>query len=89
VVGALATAGGVVFYGTLEGLSEGSRCKTGQGTLQVQDPVRIIGNVTTYENGGRPVCGRVVRRRRLGRYRLAAGLTDPTAGLARSVAMPR
>ena len=37
--GALATKGGVVFYGTLGRLPEGGRCQDRQGTLQVQDPV--------------------------------------------------
>jgi len=38
--GALATAGNVVFYGTLRRLPQGCRCQDGQGALQVQDPVR-------------------------------------------------
>ncbi len=38
--GALATAGDVVFYGTLEGYLKAVNTKDGQGTVQVQDRVR-------------------------------------------------
>ena len=37
--GALATAGGIVFYGTLEGYIKAVDEKDGNGAVQVQDPV--------------------------------------------------
>src|SRR5882672_8218935 len=51
--GALATAGGVVFYGTLEGYLKAVDAKTGKELYKFKTPSGIIGNVTTYENGGR------------------------------------
>ena len=67
--GALATAGGVVFYGTLEGYLKAVDAKTGKELYKFKTSSGIIGNVTTYEQNGRQyVCG-AVRRRRLGGYR--------------------
>jgi lanthanide-dependent methanol dehydrogenase len=51
--GALATAGGVVFYGTLEGYLKAVDAKTGRELYKFKTPSGIIGNVTTYEQGGR------------------------------------
>jgi len=51
--GALATAGGVVFYGTLEGYLKAVDAKTGKELYKFKTPSGIIGNVTTYEQGGR------------------------------------
>ena len=48
--GALATAGGVVFYGTLEGYLKAVDAKTGKELYKFKTPSGIIGNVTTYEN---------------------------------------
>ena len=67
--GALATAGGVVFYGTLEGYLKAVDAKTGKELYKFKTPSGIIGNVTTYEQRRQAVCGRAVRRRRLGGYR--------------------
>src|SRR5499426_2530613 len=50
--GALATAGGVVFYGTLEGYLKAVDAKTGKELYKFKTPSGIIGNVTTYEHGG-------------------------------------
>ena len=47
--GALATAGGVVFYGTLEGYLKAVDAKTGKELYKFKTPSGIIGNVTTYE----------------------------------------
>jgi len=46
--GALATAGGVVFYGTLEGYLKAVDAKTGKELYKFKTPSGIIGNVTTY-----------------------------------------
>jgi len=53
VVGALATAGGRGVLRNARRLSEGSRCQTGKELYKFKTPSGIIGNVTTYENGGR------------------------------------
>jgi methanol metabolism-related c-type cytochrome len=51
--GALATAGGVVFYGTLEGYLKAVDAKTGKELYKFKTPSGIIGNVMTYEHGGK------------------------------------
>src|ERR1700737_2115336 len=51
--GALATAGGVVFYGTLEGYLKAVDARTGKELYKFKTPSGIIGNVTTYEQGGK------------------------------------
>lgn len=51
--GALATAGDVVFYGTLEGYLKAVDAQTGKELYKFKTPSGIIGNVTTYEHNGR------------------------------------
>jgi len=51
--GALATSGGVVFYGTLEGYLKAVDAKTGKELYKFKTPSGIIGNVMTYEHGGK------------------------------------
>lgn len=51
--GALATSGGVVFYGTLEGYLKAVDAKTGKELYKFKTPSGIIGNVTTYERNGK------------------------------------
>jgi PQQ-dependent dehydrogenase (methanol/ethanol family) len=51
--GALATAGNVVFYGTLEGYLKAVDAKTGKELYKFKTPSGIIGNVMTYEQGGK------------------------------------
>jgi PQQ-dependent dehydrogenase (methanol/ethanol family) len=79
--GALATAGGVVFYGTLEGYLKAVDAKTGKELYKFKTPSGIIGNVTTYENGGRQYVAVLSGVGGWAGIGLAAGLTDPTAGL--------
>ncbi len=50
--GVLATAGDVVFYGTLEGYIKAVD-KDGNELYKFKTPSGIIGNVTTYEHGGK------------------------------------
>lgn len=50
--GALATAGDVVFYGTLEGYLKAVD-KNGKELYRFKTPSGIIGNVTTYEHKGK------------------------------------
>ncbi len=65
--GALATAGDVVFYGTLEGYLKAVDAKTGKELYKFKTPSGIIGNVKTYEHDGKQYVGSAVGRRRLGR----------------------
>jgi lanthanide-dependent methanol dehydrogenase len=51
--GALATAGDVVFYGTLEGYLKAVDAQTGKELYRFKTPSGIIGNVNTYEHNGR------------------------------------
>ena len=79
--GALATAGGVVFYGTLEGYLKAVDAKTGKELYKFKTASGIIGNVTTYENNGRQYIAILSGVGGWAGIGLAAGLTDPTAGL--------
>jgi lanthanide-dependent methanol dehydrogenase len=75
--GALATAGGVVFYGTLEGYLKAVDAKTGKELYKFKTPSGIIGNVTTYEQGGRQYLAVLSGVGGWAGIGLAAGLTTP------------
>jgi PQQ-dependent dehydrogenase (methanol/ethanol family) len=79
--GALATAGGVVFYGTLEGYLKAVDAKSGKELYKFKTPSGIIGNVMTYEEGGKQYVAVLSGVGGWAGIGLAAGLTDPTAGL--------
>ncbi|GLR97551.1 MULTISPECIES: lanthanide-dependent methanol dehydrogenase XoxF5 [Bradyrhizobium] len=79
--GALATGGGVVFYGTLEGYLKAVDAKSGKELYKFKTPSGIIGNVTTYENNGKQYVAVLSGVGGWAGIGLAAGLTDPTAGL--------
>jgi lanthanide-dependent methanol dehydrogenase len=79
--GALATKGGVVFYGTLEGYLKAVDAKTGKELYQFKTPSGIIGNVMTYEHGGKQYVAVLSGVGGWAGIGLAAGLTDPHAGL--------
>jgi PQQ-dependent dehydrogenase (methanol/ethanol family) len=79
--GALATAGNVVFYGTLEGYLKAIDAKTGKELYKFKTPSGIIGNVMTYEHGGRQYVAILSGVGGWAGIGLAAGLTDPHAGL--------
>lgn len=79
--GALATAGNVVFYGTLEGYLKAVDAKTGKELYKFKTPSGIIGNVTTYESGGRQYVAVLSGVGGWAGIGLAAGLTNPTDGL--------
>src|SRR4051812_37203337 len=79
--GALATAGNVVFYGTLEGYLKAVDAKTGKELYKFKTPSGIIGNVMTYEHGGKQYVAVLSGVGGWAGIGLAAGLTDPTAGL--------
>jgi len=79
--GALATAGNVVFYGTLEGYLKAVDAKTGKELYKFKTPSGIIGNVMTYEHGGKQYVAILSGVGGWAGIGLAAGLTDPQAGL--------
>jgi PQQ-dependent dehydrogenase (methanol/ethanol family) len=79
--GALATAGDVVFYGTLEGYIKAVDMQTGKQLWEFKTPSGIIGNINTYMHDGEQhiaVLSGVGGWPGIG---MAAGLTDPQAGL--------
>ena len=78
--GALATKGGVVFYGTLEGYLKAVDAKTGKELYRFKTS-GIIGNVMTYEHGGKQYVAVLSGVGGWAGIGLAAGLTDPHAGL--------
>lgn len=79
--GALATKGGVVFYGTLEGYLKAVDAETGKELYKFKTPSGIIGNVMTYEHNGKQFVGILSGVGGWAGIGLAAGLTNPTDGL--------
>jgi lanthanide-dependent methanol dehydrogenase len=79
--GALATAGDVVFYGTLEGYLKAVDANTGEELYRFKTPSGIIGNVMTYEHGGKQYIGILSGVGGWAGIGLAAGLTNPNDGL--------
>ena len=79
--GALATGGGVVFYGTLEGYIKAVDADTGAELWRFKTPSGIIGNVNTYTHGGKQYIAVLSGIGGWAGIGLAAGLTEDTAGL--------
>ncbi|MBP2149660.1 alcohol dehydrogenase (cytochrome c) [Xanthobacter flavus] len=79
--GALSTAGGVVFYGTLEGYLKAVDAKTGKELYKFKTPSGIIGNVMTYTHKGKQYVAVLSGVGGWAGIGLAAGLNDPNAGL--------
>jgi PQQ-dependent dehydrogenase (methanol/ethanol family) len=79
--GALATKGGVVFYGTLEGYLKAVDAKSGKELYKFKTPSGIIGNVMAYEHGGKEYVAVLSGVGGWAGIGLAAGLADPHAGL--------
>ncbi|MGR3794855.1 lanthanide-dependent methanol dehydrogenase XoxF5 [Vannielia sp. SX4] len=79
--GALATAGDVVFYGTLEGYLKAVHAETGEELYKFKTPSGIIGNVMTYEQGGKQYVAVLSGIGGWAGIGLAAGLTNPNDGL--------
>lgn len=78
--GALATAGGVVFYGTLEGYLKAVDARDGRELYRFKTPSGIVGNVTTYTFEGRQYVAVLSGIGGWAGIGLAAGLTDPADG---------
>ena len=79
--GALTTAGDIVFYGTLEGYIKAVSTKDGKELWSFKTPSGIIGNVFTYEYGGRQYVGTYSGIGGWAGIGMAAGLTESTEGL--------
>ena len=79
--GALATAGDVVFYGTLEGYLKAVDAHTGKELFRFRTPSGIIGNVNTYMHDGKQYVAVLSGVGGWAGIGLAAGLTEDTAGL--------
>jgi PQQ-dependent dehydrogenase (methanol/ethanol family) len=75
--GALATAGGVVFYGTLEGYLKAVDAHTGKELYKFKTPSGIIGNVMTYERGNKQYIAILSGVGGWAGIGLAAGLLQP------------
>lgn len=79
--GALATAGDVVFYGTLEGYLKAVDSETGRELYRFKTPSGIIGNVNTYTHRGEQYVAVLSGIGGWAGIGLAAGLSEDTAGL--------
>ncbi|OWJ58052.1 methanol/ethanol family PQQ-dependent dehydrogenase [Inquilinus limosus] len=79
--GALATAGGVVFYGTLEGYLKAVDAKTGKELYKFKTPSGIIGNINTYTSKGKQYIAVLSGVGGWAGIGMAAGLTNPNEGL--------
>ncbi|KRS10928.1 methanol dehydrogenase [Roseovarius atlanticus] len=79
--GALTTAGGITFYGTLEGYLKAVDTATGEELYKFRTPSGIIGNVMTYERDGKQYVGVLSGVGGWAGIGLAAGLTNPNDGL--------
>ena len=79
--GALPTAGGVVFYGTLEGYLKAVDQKDGKELFKFKTPSGIIGNPMTYSHKGKQYVAVLSGVGGWAGIGLAAGLTNPNDGL--------
>jgi glucose dehydrogenase len=75
--GALATSGGVVFYGTLDGYLKAIDDKTGKELYKFKTPSGIIGNPMTYEHNGKQYVAVLSGVGGWAGIGLAAGLLNP------------
>jgi glucose dehydrogenase len=79
--GVLTTAGGVTFYGTLDGWLKAVNTRTGQLLWKFHCPSGIIGNVFTYEHKGKQYVGVFSGIGGWAGIGMAAGLEKDTDGL--------
>jgi PQQ-dependent dehydrogenase (methanol/ethanol family) len=79
--GALTTNGDIAFYGTLEGYVKAVSLKDGKELWKFKTPSGIIGNVFSYEYGGKQYVGVYSGIGGWAGIGMAAGLTESTAGL--------
>jgi lanthanide-dependent methanol dehydrogenase len=79
--GALATAGDVVFYGTLEGHLKAVDAETGEQLYEFKTPSGIIGNVNTYVHNDKQYIAVLSGIGGWAGIGMAAGLEGETEGL--------
>lgn len=79
--GPLATSGGVVFYGTMEGYLKAVDAKTGAELYRFKTPSGIIGNINTYTFGGKQYVAVLSGVGGWAAIGMAAGLSGDTDGL--------
>jgi alcohol dehydrogenase (cytochrome c) len=79
--GVLATAGDIVFYGTLEGYLKAVDIQTGKELYKFKTPSGIIGNVNTYTHNGKQYIAVLSGVGGWAGIGMAAGLTKDTDGL--------
>jgi len=79
--GAVATAGDVVFYGTLEGFVKAVDAKTGEELYKFKTPSGIIGNVNTWSYNGKQFVGVLSGLGGWAGIGMAAGLEGSSEGL--------
>ena len=79
--GALATAGDIVFYGTLEGYLKAVDAETGAELYRFKTPSGIIGNVNTWTHNGKQYVGILSGIGGWAGIGMAAGLQGDTEGL--------
>ena len=79
--GGFASAGGVAFYGTLEGYLKAVDMKTGKELYKYRTPSGIIGNVMTYEHKGKQYVAVLSGVGGWAGIGLAAGLEKSSEGL--------
>ena len=79
--GTLTTAGGVAYYGTMDGWIKGVNTKTGELLWKFHMPSGIIGNPITYTHNGKQYVALLSGVGGWAGIGLAAGLTEPTQGL--------
>ena len=79
--GPLATAGGVVFYGTMEGYLKAVDAKSGEELYKFKTPSGIIGNINTYTYGGKQYVAVLSGVGGWAAIGMAAGLTGDNEGL--------
>jgi alcohol dehydrogenase (cytochrome c) len=77
--GALATAGDVIFYGTLEGYLKAVDIGTGKELYKFKTPSGIIGNVNTYMHNGKQYVAVLSGIGGWAGIGMAAGLTEAGA----------
>ncbi len=76
--GNLATAGGIVFYGTLEGYLKAVDAKTGKLLYKFKTPSGIIGNINTWSYNGKQYVGVLSGVGGWAGIGMAAGIDDGT-----------
>ena len=79
--GTLSTKGGIAFYGTMDGWFKAIDTKDGKELWKFHTPSGIIGNPITYTHAGHQYVAILSGVGGWAALGLAAGLTEPTAGL--------